>query len=365
MTKEDLLDAFFKVGSNVELKRTDKIQEDLERYVYVNGYDRQIDDVLILYKMFKHEARFSDFEEACKIAEPIIERVYNSNEELDFYDIRILTMAVGHTKSYIQSCFIAEKLLKNLKKYIEHERYPYIELAIHMNVITKLVRAKYNDNIDKNDYKKLEGEFFKYTDTARLLCKREKLLDIQGMILVKRGIFFEDMNLIKNGLKLIEDNGTRTMYDIMLRDVNEYKAHIRFPLTVKEFNLLIAKNIKKYREDKSISLKTLSNSIGISYLYLSKVEKGLSPISIYNLFRLSEILAIPVTEFIKDKDADTEENKDTNKDTNKKINKKLSLIEENRLRLNEVNTALVALDSEELSVIISIIKKLVKLRNFD
>ena len=60
----------------------------------------------------------------------------------------------------------------------------------------------------------------------------------------------------------------------------------------------VAKNIKKYRELKNLTLSEFSNYTQISEDYLLKLEKfNNTTISIYDLYKISKVLDISIDKF--------------------------------------------------------------------
>lgn len=59
----------------------------------------------------------------------------------------------------------------------------------------------------------------------------------------------------------------------------------------------IGRQLKLARKYKKITLKRLADELGISYQQLQKYEKGLNRISAEKLWRISQILDVPIWDF--------------------------------------------------------------------
>ncbi|MCL1936635.1 MAG: helix-turn-helix transcriptional regulator [Defluviitaleaceae bacterium] len=343
-TKENLLNAFFNMKGNSRPDLLPRIEEELKEYRQKNGYDRQIEDVLLLCTAFKLELEFNDFEEACKTLLPIIEREANNPNELDLTDIRIITLTLAHVPTYVQSILIGKKLLKNLQKYTSYKGYFRLKMAIHANTAYRIIRAKYFDDVE-NSYEELKNEFLTHIDTALAICNREDFFDAaKGVNLARKGIFLEDMELINKGLNLTKEKGNEHQYKMLVTDVDKYKSYIKFPTTEAKLKYIIGKNIKYHREARNISLSDLARAIGVSYSFLFRIEKGDKVVSIYHLSKFSEILGVTTDALIYG------------------VDESIPYSYKNTQEINEFNAMAMNLNSVELGFVMATIKELVRMR---
>ncbi|MCL1936525.1 MAG: helix-turn-helix domain-containing protein [Defluviitaleaceae bacterium] len=341
LNKEYLINSFFYLGGNSNPERTAELQEKLEKYIKINGSDKQIEDILRLIEMYNLEAEFNDFEKSCEIVAPIIERA-NAQDEFDLFDIRIITVAVGHTKNYAQSWLIGEKLLRDLEKYKNHHRYSKIKMAIHSNVAYRPKRAKYYENV--SDYEELKKQFSIHIEEAIRLCKKEDLQAALGTNFVRKGIFVGDLDIIEKGLSLIKENGTEKSYEMALNDINEHKSFIKFPVTTLQLKSIIGKNIKIHRKVNRIRCEELADMLGISGSNLRHIERGYKAPSLSILFKLSGFLKVSIDTLFHD----------TSKET--------PLRDKNALELNEISTIASKLTDKELKSAVIMLRQILHLR---
>lgn len=59
----------------------------------------------------------------------------------------------------------------------------------------------------------------------------------------------------------------------------------------------IGKIIKKYRENKGLTITTLAERLGISRSYMSRIEKGERRLDTETLVKISDILEVPIENF--------------------------------------------------------------------
>lgn len=67
----------------------------------------------------------------------------------------------------------------------------------------------------------------------------------------------------------------------------------------------IGKRIRNYREERGMTLEELSNKLGITKGYLSKLERGIKPISLDNLHKIADVLEVDVTDLFPHKEKTT------------------------------------------------------------
>ena len=65
-------------------------------------------------------------------------------------------------------------------------------------------------------------------------------------------------------------------------------------------NKLIGRRIKEFRLLREMTLKELSNMLGITFQQLQKYEKGQNNIRAYRLYRISKILNVKFEDFFKE-----------------------------------------------------------------
>jgi len=291
--------------------------------------------------MSQLELKSDNFEEATELLKPIIARA-TDQDDLDLIDIRIMTVAVAYTKDFRQSCYIASKLLKNLKKYKDHPKCPRIKMAIHSNVSYKSLRAKYFEDLENSD-EYLKKEFLIHVDAAIELCKKNKFDDMIGINYIRKGLFLTEFDLIDKGLTLIKKTGNNVIYDIAMEEIDGYEKYIKFYTTGAHLKYIISKNLKKYRNLRNLSLKELSELTNISSGYLSSVENNNKVPSIHSLVKIAEALNVSLEFLVDDKE-------------------RVPLSTEDSLKLDELNRLGLKMNPLELNFILESMRNLLNLR---
>lgn len=71
-------------------------------------------------------------------------------------------------------------------------------------------------------------------------------------------------------------------------------------LTKKEFCTQVGYQVRKLRLQKQISIEQLALDAGMEYTQVSRIELGRINTSIYQIYRISKILDVTLTELLKD-----------------------------------------------------------------
>ncbi len=73
-------------------------------------------------------------------------------------------------------------------------------------------------------------------------------------------------------------------------------------ITENELKILIGNNIKKYRKEKGLTQKELANLVKVATPLIGSLESKniIQGISIYNLYKISMVLEVPVNKFFEE-----------------------------------------------------------------
>ncbi len=65
---------------------------------------------------------------------------------------------------------------------------------------------------------------------------------------------------------------------------------------------ILGKKIRELRTAKGVSQEELGKALGRSHAAVSDMERGVTEITVKDLYRIAEILSVPITEFIKEQE---------------------------------------------------------------
>jgi len=286
----------FAIGGNHNPEESNLIEAKLLNYIEVNGDDPQVNDCLRILKIFREESEFNDYEGSCAIASPIFERL-NSADKWDFYDIRILSATVDYAGTFEQVYQLAEKALNELEKYPHEECYTVVKLSIRMNTIVRLLKTKYFDMDDLAPSDELENVFSIYANAVIDIIEKGKFPIHKGALLIRKGLFYQDNQLINKGFALLEEIGASEVYRMMEADASEYNFFLGIKMSKRQFNKIVGENIRKKRISLRMTLEDLAKALDVTTAAVGLVERGERGATSYNLYKLSNLFDMPVDAF--------------------------------------------------------------------
>ena len=289
--KRKLLNEFLDLGGNHHLEKGKAIEAKMLDYIEINGEDPQISDALCIIQMYRIEANHNDLESSCQIVEPVLKRLTNT-EQWDIYDILISSIVVGHAETYSQSCMFAEDILKRLEEYSTEKWYTGTKLTIHMNTVTRLLRVKYFDSEKVASEKDLENLFSRHANAALALCRGRKYLVHKAIITVRKGIFYKDDNLAKEGFRLLSSNDELEVYRMLQRDVRQFEFFTELTLTRKQYDAMIGSTVRTLRLDRNMTTEELAELLDVSPWSIGQFERGERGVSGLTIRKLADIFGV-------------------------------------------------------------------------
>lgn len=290
--KNKLIEEFFDIGGNHNLEEAKAIKAKLLNYIKRNGDDPQINDILLVLQMFEVESEYNDFGSSCQIVVPIVERL--TDTDWDLYDIMILAAVVGHTETYGQACVLAEKVLEKLEAYTHEKRYVNIKLAIHMNIMLRLLRVKYFDFENLGSLEELENIFSRHVNAVLPICKGRKLLAHKAAVMIRKGLFYKDDNLVNEGFKLLSDNGEIEAYKILQHGARQYGFYVDLTISKRQFDSIIGTNVRELRVARKMTTEDLAELLNVTPGSIGQLERGDRGTSGLTIRKLADIFGVSV-----------------------------------------------------------------------
>ena len=291
MDKQKLLNEFLDLGGNYRLEESKAVEAKMLDYIENYGDEPQINDALRILQMYRVESIHNDLETSCQIVKPIFERLTNT-EQWDIYDILLSAIVVGHAETYIQSYMFAEDILKRLEEYSNEKWYAGTKLIIHMNTVTRLLRAKHFDSDNVTSSRELENIFLRHANATLALCKGRKYLVHKAMTMVRKGIFYKDDDLTREGFKLLSDNGELEVYRMLQHEVRQFEFFTELTITRKQYDTIIGSSIRELRLDRKMTTEELAELLDVSPWSVNQFERGERGTSGLTIRKLADIFNV-------------------------------------------------------------------------
>jgi len=295
--REQLIDEVFAIGSNASLWDIREAQAKIARYQQWRSKDPQLDDLFRMLEIFAIENEYGDYDASYKIAKPMFERLLKT-DNWDFCDICLFAALCDcHLCGFEQLNSQVEIGLQRLERYSHKERYQKVKLALHMNLTFRLNRLSHIDDEVRYDlatFKRFETIFLRHIDAALEISETEGLFMPKAHALVRKGSFYKNEDLIKEGFELLKLIGDDRLYRILEKELKEYEQSERLIAEAREYNANIGKNIKKIRTERRFSEYKLSKALNVLPSYITMVEEGRKNITVYNLQKAADALGVPI-----------------------------------------------------------------------
>ena len=179
MDKHDLLNEFFTLKGNYEIKKVDDIYKKLSRYIEEVEDDPQVKDIICIIHMWSCESSIMGSNKhrstIYEIITLLIDRLADKNT-WDLYDTGTLAHMLAYAKTYKQTLKLAKRALLELEDFVDdYSKYcVVIKLVVHINVLLRLLRAKFAEVKDAHEMDKLKEMFVFHYEAALELCSSDK-----------------------------------------------------------------------------------------------------------------------------------------------------------------------------------------------
>ena len=308
--KYKLLDEFFSLRYNDDLTRERAVDKKIRLFIRENGSDRQLSDVLQLVKFEILQRMNIDFLEHCKTVLPVIERLYLA-KEWDLYDLRILSLTGLCIDDLEKIQSFTNKYMRTLDTmHKDKPYYAHAKIAMRSNLTNTLLKMNahyYEDNPQVQ--KKIKPLFDESIKMILDLSGDDPHFAIdKANAIIRNGVFYEDENLINNGLSTLKKLVSEDHYKIILLEIDYYNFNAKNIISDEAIKIHLAANIRKLRLNANLTIGQLSEKMDIPANSLSQIERATRPIYIVNLLKLKYIFKKSLDEIVGDHETFEDEN---------------------------------------------------------
>jgi len=297
LLKQRLLEEVFDLGGNFKKEKSKALKSKLISYLRNEGYDPQISDALAILEIDIIEGEQNDFEVSQELAAPTLERLADT-DTWDIFDFRIFAAVVDYADTHEQAHLLAEEALQKLEAYAHEGLYVAIKLCIHVNVIYRLLKAKYFDELDLTSSDKLAKLFSKHFDAVMDICEVKHFPLHKAIVQIRKGLFYKDYALANEGFLYLEASGEEEAYKGMQEEAREYQLYVdELKASKKEFDFVVGKNIRKLRHSRQMTIEDLAVVLDRTENAIGLIERGERGTTSYNVCKLAAFFNVPVSVF--------------------------------------------------------------------
>ena len=312
-SREGLLREFFDARGNHNPEEVKIVEGKLHTYIKTYGDDFQINDLLRLSNVAKIEREHNDYEKSEEILSPTLKRIANSNN-LNKWDIRILAASIGHIENFNDIQSIYEKsFLKGLEEHYSNKpEYDNVKVAFSYNAVGRLLRAKYFEMDKQEPTKKLIDLFeFQFAILQDIFKDTEKFQVFEAVILVRKGLFYDDNIMVDGGLKMLKTHDKEgELYTLLKEECLECYLYVSLDLNKQRFYEMLSENIRNERISRRLTQEELANLVKIDPSTISQIERRQKNISVSTLFNIARVFNMSVEQLVGLKISDVQSEED-------------------------------------------------------
>jgi len=325
LTKDEALQIFLDIEDNQDYHKLYEARTKLKEFIEAHKKSEpniyQVEEALNVLEIWEME-RYDDyilrnpskFEKCYKLADMTFKRL-SSKEEWELFDFRLLLRIVGYRKTFQECHLYLNDALKKLESYSDREEYIGIKIGFHMNILPRLLKAKYFDLwwrereiIEKKEpgkvkiiEKEIEDIFLTHCNAVIELCEQNNFKIFKACATIRKGILLEDNKLMGEGFSTFEKAGEHELYKLYQEEVDKYGLYYTgLTTSTRQFNAIVGRNIKKIRKASNMTMDEVAKILGIKSEELNEIELGGKAIYFFDLVKLSETFKVSFTAFLDD-----------------------------------------------------------------
>ncbi|MCL2839512.1 MAG: helix-turn-helix domain-containing protein [Defluviitaleaceae bacterium] len=288
VTKESLISEFLAFNSAAK-SGTSKLIAKFENFMAKNPPDSDLILALGYLKTIKADHDHKSFEVCCSIAVPAFEAL-KSITTWEYLHLYCLSVLLIYRPAFSESWeFFIEALESEALETHDSDEYLQVRIALHSNMTIRILRAKYLE--PSIDNATLNDKFSQCYAYAMDMCVKRKRPQ-QHALQVRKGIYENDMELVKEGLKMLLQLGEKKRYKNAKANIIDYLKFMNENLTVDLLNTLQGHQISIRRKELDLSVAEVAFLADIEEPTLHAIERGDSGMSTLVLRNICKVLSI-------------------------------------------------------------------------
>jgi len=283
-----LIEAYYQLEYSDSKALYDLI-DSVETHLATHGSDTKLEFVLHAAKVRKIEELNSGFDKVCEAAEFVVDKL-KGQEDWDFVEFDIFCAVLGRIHSYELTISMMEKCFDMLERnFKDLPNYDYKKARIFGEMTWRLMRAKFCDNVDPQELKKL---FDTCVKSAIKTFEELGYVAIRTALLVRDAIFNENPDKILECIKAMEITRDKYWIKSSKDEVVEYVRFLGDNVTTELHNFVVGWQIKKRRKELGISTLEFADMIGSSQTAVNEFERGAKGVGSERFYKIKKVLQV-------------------------------------------------------------------------
>lgn len=258
--------------------------------------DAELSFMLQSLRAWLAEHEGNDFRTCCAITSPIFEHL-TSCLNWSYMELFVLSRAITAHPDFNKTLSLFQEALDllNDEEYVNDTKYKNIGFAMHFNMTSRIIRAKYHD--PGVVMSMLDDLFIRCHDHVKEIHVR-KNLPHQHILKIRRGVYENDMDMINDGLSDLYDVGDKKMYKIVKEEVAEYLTYMDDELGRSMTTFLLGYQLRKRRNLLRLTTMQFADLLDTDQTTINAIERGEDGVSLERLRRMCKILKISADYFL-------------------------------------------------------------------
>jgi len=271
------------------LKVIDDLIGNIEAHLSAHGSDLKLELALHTIKARKQDELNSGFDKVCEAAEFVVNKL-KDQEDWDIIEFDIFCAVLGNIKSYKLTVSMMDKSLDMLERNFKNlPDYEYRKARIFTEMTWRLLRAKFLDQIDPQEVKKL---FDTCVKSAMHIWEKLGHVAIRTNLLVREAIFNGNPDEILKCVRAVEDTRDKYWIKSSKDETVEYIRFLKPNVTLELHNFMFGWQIKKRRKELGIGTMELANMIGSTQNMINEIERGVKGIGVERIYVIMQALQV-------------------------------------------------------------------------
>lgn len=273
--RTSIFEGFFALPGNRNNKMTNELFKKIDEYLMEYSSDTQMRDLRKITRAYNMSIKFKDFERPNDIIESIFNRLLKKDLVWDLYDIRILASIINYHKDYNNALILSNRIIKELEAYSDHKDYNHIRFTLHLNILPLLYYAKYENKHHENISNKIDKHFKHQINQLEEISKLTYTPNngTDPMILVRKGIYYEDPEMTQKGLYLLRKVNL-TEYNALKTEIREIESFRTLGYNSSILRRRIGNKVRDMRIKSGMTIPQLSKETQLESRFLVAVEQG-------------------------------------------------------------------------------------------
>ena len=283
-----LIKVYYQLDYN-DLKAINKLIGDIASHMDEHGPDTKLELALHAIKARKEDGLNSGFDKVCEAAKFVVDAL-KDQEDWDYVEFDIFCAVLGRIKDYELTITMMEKCLNMLERNFKNlSGYEYRKARIFGEMTYRLMRAKFYDNVEPQELKKL---FDTCAKSAMKMWKELEGVAIRTAVLVRQAIFNENPAKILECIKTMEATGDKYWIKSSKDEVVEYVRFLCPDVTIDLHKFMVGWQIKKRRQELGMGTQQLADMIGSTQNMISEIERGVKGVGIERFYAFMDALQV-------------------------------------------------------------------------